>query len=165
MQETTNQIIEKFFDGGKRGIASACKLYKDTFFDENGGFREDFAFCGNVIENDLMEFDRDHAERLGGFVPEERVDALADGAEPTQDERGEYRNRVISEVEGGTFDWDVIPGYYIYNLRHTDGREVFALETVTGYSFSGVDNTFHGLFSSAEDALNDLSRCGLVVRR
>lgn len=49
---------------------------------------------------------------------------------------------------------------------HMSGLRVFSRVMwmgVTGYSFSGVDNTFHGLFSSVEDAMKDLSRRGVIV--
>lgn len=72
---------------------------------------------------------------LKGDVTDERLEALREGAEPAKEERQAYRASVIAQVENGNADADVIPGYWIYTLRHSDGREVFALETVTGYSF------------------------------
>ena len=39
------------------------------------------------------------------------------------------------------------------------------METVLGYSFSGVRNEFHGLFPSIEDAKAELTRWGVVVSR
>jgi len=163
MQPTIDKIVEQFLSGTKDGIARACALYKDTHFQQQGGARDDFEHCGSVIPNECMEFDRDDLDRLKGDVTDQRLEALREGAEPTEEERQVYRSSVIAQVEDGSADYDAIPGYWIYKLRHSDGREVFALETVTGYSFSGVTNTFHGLFSSAEDARTDLARLGLVV--
>jgi hypothetical protein len=93
----------------------------------------------------------------------QRLEALYEGAEPTEEERLAYRANVIAQVESGNVDSDVIPGYWIRELRHSDGRKIFALQTVTGYSFSGVTKTFHGLFPSVEDARTDLARWGFVV--
>lgn len=163
MQPTIDKIIEQFFSGTKDGIARASALYEDTIFGKEEGAREDFEHCGTVIPNKQMEFDRDDVDRLEGQVTDERLEALWEGAEPTEEERRAYRASVIAQVEDGSADADVIPGYWIYELRYSDGREVFALETVTGHSFSGVTNTFHGLFPSVEDARMDLARWGLVV--
>lgn len=96
-------------------------------------------------------------------MSDERLEQLWKGAEATEEEKREYRRRVIAQVEKGNGDADVIPGYWVRRLRHTDGVEVFALETVIGYSFSGIENTFHGLFPSVDDALNDLATWGIVV--
>ena len=62
-------------------------------------------------------------------MTEERLEALSNGADPTDDEKHEYRKRVIAQVEDGSADADVIPEYWVRRLRHTDGREVFAVET------------------------------------
>jgi hypothetical protein len=164
MQQTINRIVGLFFSGTQDAPALARALYEEFLFGEEDGARENFESCGTVIPNEQMEYDGDAADRLGGFVTSARLDALWDDAEPTEDERQEYRRRVIAQVKDGSADADVIPGYWVYPLRHTDGREVFALETVKGYSFSGVSNTFHGLFSSVEEALESLSSWGLVVK-
>jgi hypothetical protein len=158
-----DEIVEQFYSSLQEGLPRTCAIYKETMFEEYEGYREDFDHCGAVIPKEQLEFDRDD-DRLRDYSTHDRINALADGAEPTEDEKQEYRRRVIAEAEDGSADYDYIPGYYIYKLRHTDGRDVFALETVLGYSFSGVRNTFHGLFSSAEDALKNLSTWGLVVR-
>lgn len=163
MQTTIDKIIEQFFAGSKDSVALACALYKDILFGEEEGAREDFAHCGMVIPNECLEFDSDYVDRLEGRVTDERLEALSEGSEPTEQERRAYRAVVIAQVEEGKADADVIPGYWIYKLRHSDGREVWALETVRGYSFSGVTNTFHGLFPSVEDARKDLARWGLVA--
>jgi hypothetical protein len=165
MQATIDKIIEQFLSGTTDGIVRACGLYEDTLFREDGEerARQDFEHCGMVIPNERLEFDRDDVDRLEGHVTDERSKALWEGAEPTEEERQAYRASVIAKVEDGSDDADVIPGYWIRKLRHSDGREVFALETVTGYSFSGVTNTFHGLFPSVEDAQKHLSGWGVVI--
>jgi hypothetical protein len=160
IQSTKNKIVEEF-SIGKKEIAAA--LYKESLFEEEGGAPEDFEFCGTIIPNHCLVPGWDAEDRLEGYVTEKRLEEIAKGAELTQDEREEYRRLVIAEVKDGTADADVIPGFWVRLLRHTDGRAVFALETVTGYSFSGVENTFHGLFQSVEEALKDLSTWSVVI--
>jgi hypothetical protein len=161
-QSTINEIVEEFFTG-KRETASA--FYKERLFEDAGAAPEDFVSCGTVIPNHCLEPDLawDVEDRLQNYVTEERLEAISKGAELTQDEKEDYRRSVIAQVKDGTSDADVIPGYWARRLRHTDGREVFALETVNGYSFSGVTNTFHGLFQSVEETFKDLSTWGVVI--
>jgi len=59
-------------------------------------------------------------------VTPERLDALVGGGDPSEEEKHEYRRRLIARAEDGEADYDYGPGYYVYPLRHTDGREVFA---------------------------------------
>lgn len=163
MSKIIDKIVEQFFSGKKGGIPRACALYKENIFGEEDGYREDFAEAGTVIPNEVFDLNKDSVDWLEEQLTAERFEALTKGAEPTAGERQAYRAIIIGQVEDGTADADVIPGYYIYELRHSDRRKVFALETVTGYSFSGVENKFHGLFASVGDARNDLARWGLVV--
>jgi hypothetical protein len=161
-QSAINEIVEEFFTG-KKEIASA--FYKERLFEEEGGAPEDFVSCGTVIPNHCLEPDLawDVEDRLQNYVTEERLEAIAKGAELTQGEREDYRRSVIAQVNDGTADADVIPGYWARRLRHTDGREVFALETVKGYSFSGVTNTFQGLFPTVDDSVKNLSTWSVVI--
>ena len=164
MQRNIDQIVEHFLSGKRNSIARAHALYQEKLFGEQEGAPEDFEYCGTVIPEEQLGYDSNDYDRLEGYVTDERSKALSKGAEPTEEEKQEYRRRIIADVEDGTADADGIPGYWVRPLRHTDGRMVFALETVKGYSFSGVENTFHGLFSSVEDAVKDLSTWGFVVR-
>jgi hypothetical protein len=163
LQPTIDNIVSHFYSGRRNGVARAHEFYERTFLSDVDGARDDFECCGLVIPLGLLEFDPDNVDPLEGYVSDDRLDALRKRAEPTEDERQAYRSRVIAQVEDGNDDADVIPGYGVYRLTHTDGREVFALVTVTGYSFSGVENRLPGLFGSMHDALKDLSNLGHVI--
>jgi hypothetical protein len=167
MQSTIDEIVGQFYSGRKKSAARACKVYKESIFSEHAGGPKDFEFCGTIIPNHRLEPGSDIADRLDGYVSDERLKALSKGAKSTEAEKQEYRRRVIAEVEGGTADADVIPGYFVRRLRHSDGREVFAVETVSGYSFSGVENTVpRALFvrrRRPEESLNLGTRCKFLA--
>jgi hypothetical protein len=163
MQRTINKINEHFYSVRKQGIDRAHDLYQRTFLFEGHDTRDDFQHYGVVVPHESLEYDENDIDRLAEHVSDERLDALWNGAEPTNEERQLYREIVIEQVEQSNFDADVIPAYGIYRLTHTDGREVFAVETVIGYSFSGVHETLRGIFSSADDALKDLATLGHVI--
>lgn len=160
-QPIIDNIVEEF-SSGNRAIASA--LYEEHLFDKEGGAPEEFEFCGTVVPAQYLHYDSNDYDRLEGFVSDDRLTELSNDAEATEEENEEYRKRILAQVEDGCADADVIPGYWVRRLRHTDGREVFALETVKGYSFSGVANTFHGVFPVVDDAFKDLATWGVVMR-
>lgn len=161
MQGRINKVVAEFSSGR---AAAASRLYESLLFEKEGGAPEEFEFCGTLIPDQCLEYSAESCDLLEAFVTDARLTELSNGAEPTKDEKGEYRRRVIAQVEDGSADADVIPGYWVRRLRHSDGRDVFALETVKGYSFSGVTNTFHGLFRNVEEALKELSNWGIVVK-
>jgi hypothetical protein len=161
MQRIIDEIVEQYF-AGEEGMTRSVALYTENM----SAFEEaatEFEYTGQVIPHDLLEVDRDEQYTLEKILTPERFDAVEDGVEPTEQEKQAYRAAVIESVQEGNADADVIPGYWVQRLRHSDGREVFALTTATGYSFSGVTNGFHGFFPSVEAALKDLSEWGLVL--
>jgi hypothetical protein len=161
MQQTINRVVEEFLSG-REAVASG--LYESLLFDSQGGVPEEFEFCGTVIPEQCLEYSAENYELLEVFVTDDRLTELSNGAEATGEETKEYRRRILAPVEDGSADADVMPGYWVRCLRHSDGREAFALETVKGYSFSGVTNTFHGIFPKLKEALKELSTWGVVVQ-
>jgi len=160
MQRTVDRVVQEFLSGRE---AVASDLYRSVLFDE-GGAPEDFEFFGTVVPHDYLDYSAEDCCRLEEFVTDDRLTELADGAAATEEEKQEYRRRVMAEVEDGSADAEIISGYWVRRLQHSDGRTVFALGTVKGYSFSGVTYTFHGLFRNVEEAMKDLSTWGVVVQ-
>ena len=91
----------------------------------------------------------------------ERLDALVGGGDPSEEEKHEYRRRLIARAEDGEADYDYGPGYSSTrsgtptagkSLRG-DGEALFLLRRL---------EHLHGLFPSVQEAL---IRWGRVVRR
>jgi hypothetical protein len=162
MQPTIDKIIEHFYSNVEGGVDRACELYNQTFSTDDIQ-RENYG-CGEVVPNEELEFDYDRLDLLEGCVGEERLEALSDGADPTDDELREYQDAVIRSVKDGSADYDIFPAYWLHRLKHTDGREVIAMITVKGYSFSGVQSRFEGLFHSVDDAMTDLAKSAVIVK-
>jgi hypothetical protein len=161
MQDNINQIVEGFLSGDQSEEDQAEDLYKETFdLDE---IQSEAIRCGTILPNWFLEFDRDNLELLEESLPPERMKELESGAEPTPEERESYRALRLSQVENGGGDADVIPGFWIHQIRDSNGIDLFALTTVIGYSFSLISSEFHGLFLSEEESIKYLKQDGVVI--
>jgi hypothetical protein len=89
-------------------------------------------------------------------VTPERLDALVGGGDPSEEEKHEYRRRLIARAEDGEAYYDYGPGYSSTrsgtptagkSLRG-DGEALFLLRRL---------EHLHGLFPSVQEALKDLS--------
>jgi hypothetical protein len=69
VQSTIDEIVQQFLSGTKASVVRATEIYKETIFEAEGGYREDFAHCGIVIPNKQLEIDRFNADRFEGFMP------------------------------------------------------------------------------------------------
>jgi hypothetical protein len=80
---------------------------------------------------------------------------LADDAPVSDSQRVEYMRRYLTAIlDGETMDADVHPTGCTIRLRSTKGREACLGYEIRGYSFSGVEVTWLGVFSS-ESALRE----------
>jgi hypothetical protein len=153
--------VEDFLSRERNLKAEAAGLYEDTFSIEQ---IQSAAIClGMVVPHALFDFDPEQVDRFDQTFPPDRIAELHSGSKPTAQEVQLYRKCILAEAEGGDCDADLIPGFWIHRLRHRDGREVYALTTAAGYSFSGITSHLEGLFESEESALNSLSSIGVAV--
>jgi hypothetical protein len=140
MQETINQIVQGFRFGDLIERDRAADLYEETFdLDE---IQSEAVCCGTIAPNSFLEFDRDHLELLKESLSPERMEELESGAEPTPEERERYRALRLSQVENGDCDADVIPAFWIHQIRDSNGCDLFALSTATGYAFQAFIQSF-----------------------
>ena len=162
MTKLIDEIIEGALSGDREQFKHAASLYEEKFSVEK--FREEEAIClGILVPHSVLEFDADLAARFEEAFPEDRLAELASGQEPTAEERALYRQLWIEQAEAGETDFDLVPAFRIHPLIHTDGRELFAVSTVFGYSFTGVYSTLHGFARSVEAALRGLEQLGVLV--
>jgi hypothetical protein len=94
------------------------------------------------VPDNQLEFDSDMLDRIADRF---HLNASRPWGRGRTDRTGAkaYCDKVLENVQDGSGDADVIPAYFIHKLKHSDGREVLALTTVTGYSFSEINSTFH----------------------
>jgi len=160
MQETINQIVQGFLSGDRVERDRAADLYEETF--DLSEIQSEAVSCGTIVPNSLLEFDQDNLELLEGSLSPERMEELSSVAEPAPEERESYRALLLSQVENGDCDADVIPALWIHQIRDSNGNDLFALTTVTGYPFSGISTEFHGFFLSEKDCIEHLKRNAIV---
>jgi hypothetical protein len=155
-----NEIVHGFFSGGA-AKARAAELYQDSFdLDEI----QSNAVCSAIlVPNWWLEFDRDQLDSCKELFPPERIEQLTSGAEPTPEERDRYRTHRLSVIRDGDVDADYIPAFWIHRIVDSNGDDLFALTTVRGYSFNGIESEFHGLFLSEKNCMEYLNASGEVI--
>lgn len=159
MQHIINQVVQGFLSGGA-AKAQAAKLYQESFdLDE---IQSKAVCCGLIVPNWWLEFDVDQLEFLEGLLSPKRMEELASGAEHTARERKRYRAHRLSQVRNGDIDFDQIPGFWIHRIVDSNGDDLFALTTVTGYSFSFIRTEFQGLFLRETDCMAYLKSHGVL---
>jgi hypothetical protein len=159
-QETIDEIVEGFLSGGA-AKARALDLYQNTFdLDEI----QSEAICSAIlVPNRWLEFNRNQLHSCEGLLSPKRIGELESGAEPTAEERESYRAHRLEIIKDGEIDSDYIPGFWIHRIVDSKGDDLFALTTVTGYCFSGIESEFHGLFLWEKDCMEYLNARGVVV--
>ena len=161
MQSDINEIVGGFLSGIPSKRARAEELYKETFdLDE---IQSDSVRCGTIVPKWFLEFDRNHLELLEESLSLERMKELESGAKPTPEEQETYRELRLSQAEDGDIDADYIPGFWIQRIADSNGDGLFALTTVIGYSFNGIETEFHGLFLFEKDCIEYLKQHGVVI--
>jgi hypothetical protein len=160
MQDTINQIVQGFLFGNRLEKTRALDLYQENFdLDE---IQSKAVCCGLLLPNRWLEFDRDKLGILEGLFSTKRIRELTSGAEPTARERKRYRTHRLSQVRDGDIDADEIPAFWIHRIMDSNGDDLFALTTGTGYSFSFCTE-FRGLFHWEKDCMDYLKMRGVVT--
>lgn len=149
------------YDDGSTGLTNN---EIDAFWDLWGD-----APSGNwILQKDIPTLSdalrEDEAWRLEDHIDPDRLEALYNGAEPTEEE-----NRLFHEVWLGYAldepDADVSPGYVVASLADDQcpvRAERYALVLCTGYSFTGIRRWVEGLFANVEDALEYMRARGVI---
>jgi hypothetical protein len=101
---------------------------------------------------DILECPQDQADwyDLEDQLPEERIEALNDGAEPTASEVDLLRGMLIEKLFEAPDD-DFMPGLWTMNLEGRNGTAV-AVVACYGYSFTGVSRRLVGVYQSPDEA-------------
>lgn len=161
MQDKIDQIIDGFLAGGA-AKARARELYQESF--DLSHIQSEAIHSGLLVPNRWLEIDRNSPELLEGLFSAKRIEEIESGAEPTARERNRYRKRRLSQIrDDEDVDFDQIPAFWIHRIVDSRGEDFFALTTARGYSFSGVESEFHGLFPWERDCFDFLSMRGVVV--
>jgi len=135
-------------------LTSMAKTNLDELFDE-------FYACGTwVRKDDLPEVDPAELAVSGLIEDEERCDALAEGAKPTEQEIKLFHDHWLESALEGEGDADFIPAYALSIVKDAQGNEGVALMLRTGYSFSGITTWLEGIFDSSEDATAHMEKEG-----
>ena len=135
-------------------LTSVAKKNLDELFDE-------FFACGTwVQQDDLPEVDPAELAVSGLIEDEERCDALAEGAKPTEQEIKIFHDYWLESALEGEGDADFIPAYAMSTVTDAKGNEGVALLLRTGYSFSGINTILEGIFDSSEDATAHMEKGG-----
>ena len=122
---------------------------------------DDFFACGTwVQQDDLPEVDPAELAESGLIEDEERCEALAEGAEPTEQEIKLFHDNWLESALEGEGDADFIPAYAMSIVTDAKGNEGVALILRTGYSFSGVTTCLEGIFDSSEEATAHMEKGG-----
>jgi hypothetical protein len=151
-----SSIVTSVLDG-RRPPASLVKRFREWLPKAEGqGFGE---VHGTLLEH--VEDGIDDVGLLEGYLDEDRLEELEDGAEPTAEEVELYRElSIASSLENP--DYDVDPGFRVHEITDAAGRTIHAVLLVNGYSFSGVTYRFRGFFVSREAALSHLRTIGPI---
>jgi len=101
---------------------------------------------------DLLECLQDRADWycLEDQLPEERIEALNDGAEPTTPEVDLLRGKLIENLFKAPDD-DFMPGLWTMKLEGRNGTAVAAVACY-GYSFTEVSRKLVGVYPSLDEA-------------
>jgi len=129
MKKYIDRIVEGFHSGDRKLREEAADLYEDTYSIKQ--IQSDAVCLGLVVPHVLFEFDPDRLDQFVESFTAGRISELQTGSTPTVGELRLYRQCVLEEAEGGDCDADLTPGFWIHRLLRTDGREVYALTTVT----------------------------------
>lgn len=100
------------------------------------------------------------------FSPERR-EAISEGiAVATRDERMAFQIAWIEAItkDPGLVDFDDCPGWFEYEVLHSDGRSVIAVMLVRGYSFTEVRHTLAGFFADSAALAAWFDARGIVLR-
>jgi len=135
-------------------LTAAATENLDELFDE-------FHDCGTwVRKDDFPEVDPAELAESGLIEDQERCDALAEGAEPTEQEIKLFHDNWLETALEGEGDADFIPAYALSTVVDAQGNEGVALMLRTGYSFSGITTWVEGIFDSSEDATAHMKKGG-----
>jgi hypothetical protein len=122
---------------------------------------DEFFACGTWIQHDdLPEVDPGELAESGLIEDEERCQALAEGAEPTEQEIKLFHDNWLESALEGEGDADFIPAYALSIVKDAKGNEGVALLLRTGYSFSGITTWLEGVFDTSEDATAHMEKEG-----
>lgn len=122
---------------------------------------DEFFTCGTWVQHDdLPEVDPTELVESGLIEDEERCEALAEGAEPTEQEIKLFHDNWLESALEGEGDADFIPAYAMSIVVDGKGREGVALLLRTGYSFSGITTWLEGVFDSSEEATAHMEKGG-----
>jgi len=135
-------------------LRAYAKANLDDLFDE---FIE---FGTWVRKDDLPEVDPAELAESGLIEDEDRCEALADGAVPTEKEIKLFHDNWLESALHGEGDADFIPAYAISIVNDGKGNEGVALLLRTGYSFSGITTRLEGIFSTPAEAIAHMEEDG-----
>ena len=156
-----DEIVEGCLSGDTERQRKSFRLYAEVCpLEETQLGAEPY---GVIVPKTELEFNINRLEWVKDSVSTKRFAALKRGAEATEHERLAYRESVLAAVMESPAFYDFFLGIWIHRLKHTDGKEAFAVNTVTGDPLSGIESVFQGLFPSVEDALKELSKWGVII--
>lgn len=129
------------------------KFFVDIDFDYADGNQE---YLCKFVDNDLIDLElHDIANWIE--VSEKRYVELDSGAKPTEDEYEKYYQLRLKEF---AHDGD-IAGYYTVQIEY-EGQTLFVFYSASGYSFSGVDYEFEGVFRTTSEGIDHLFSDGVL---
>jgi hypothetical protein len=132
-------------------VASDWALLKDSAYELSFEFGE-FWTHALARDADLLERPQDQLDwsYLEDQLPEERIEALNDGTEPTASDVDLLRGKLIEHLFDAPDD-DSMPGLWTMNLEGRNGTAV-AVIACYGYSFTGVSRRLVGVYRSLDEA-------------
>ena len=137
-----------------QSLTAVAKENLDKLWDE-------FFACGTWVQHDdLPEVDPAELAESSVIEDQDRRDALAEGAEPTEKEIKLFHDNWLESALEGEGDADFIPAYAMSTVADAKGNEGIALLLRTGYSFSGITTWLEGIFDSSEGATAHMEKGG-----
>jgi hypothetical protein len=134
-------------------VTSWCEVHPDEAGLYSGDTGASFIAVNPAGEKDLFTDDelREHL-------------SLSEATPIRNDMRVSYVLRHLEKIlEGVSMDADVHPTGCTIRLLSTKGREAFLGYELRGYSFSGVQLTWFGVFDGIDDLRADFQRRGFVT--
>lgn len=105
--------------------------------------------------------------RAAGSLALQRVrDILREDSAPTEDETMQFQLAWIDAAtrDASTLDHERFPAIVTLEVRHTDGRCVYALYLTAGYDLLRITRRFCGFFASRSDMFAFLDRKGIPLQ-
>jgi hypothetical protein len=159
--EELDALLDAYFEGRlnpeqEQELSDYVEEHRDRAYPD---------FCGIVVSEDLIpDYDPDSSpHHLTKYLDPPRIEKLEQGEEPTEEEVELFRAAWLHwACHSPDADADVIPAFLGVQLDYSDGRSCYGVLLIRGFSFSGVQTDFHGLFRDREAVLEYLRFVGHI---